>query len=81
MKAGDLAVAADSDGERLDVRGNGQASSAAETVAFMIRSMHSLISQACVAWPLGQDAWPGTGIGGNRAGAMWDGRGRLRSPL
>src|SRR5436190_17457586 len=35
------------------------------------------IRYACVAWPLGNEEWPGTGIGGNSAGATCDGRIRL----
>ena len=43
--------------------------------------MHSAIRCACVEWPLGKEACPGTSIGGSSAGQSCDGRGRAYSAL
>src|SRR5260370_14522663 len=40
------------------------------------RSMQFFIKCACVEWPLGQDEWPGTAIGGSNAGQICDDLGK-----
>src|SRR3981189_3317024 len=43
--------------------------------------MANFIRWACVECPLGQDEWPGTGMGGSNAGQICDGLGKSYLPL
>ena len=76
MQTGNLAVSGDRIRQNRQI-GLNTAWSAADIVdAANTLSMQFFIKCAWVACPLGQDEWPGTGMGGSNAGQSCDGLGK-----